>query len=146
MLYWKEKLMKYLMLLALVACSTMSDGSYKKKFHLGDYKSSNTSKVMHEILVDKMTKCYKQSGYPAYEQTVSKFDHTDLSGEVAYVIDNQTMGPQPLVIVDVLSSGEGSLVKVYSNGGMLRPAGVYKHQIQKWVDGKTVDCGSHGQI
>ena len=138
--------MKYFMLLALVACSSMSDGSYKKKFHLDDFKSSNNSKVMFDTLADKMTKCYKQSGYPAYEQTVAKFDPQDSSGEIAYVIDNQTMGPQPLVIVDVLSTGEGSLVKVYSRGGMLRPAGVYKHQVQKWVDGKTVDCGSHGQI
>lgn len=138
--------MKYLLLLSLVACGSMSDGSYKKKFHLADYKTSDNSSVIFEKLVDKMTKCYKQSGYPAYEQTVSKFDHQDNSGEIAYVIDNQTMGPQPLVIVDIQSTGEGSLVKVYSRGGMLRPAGVYKHQIKKWVDGKTVDCGSHGQI
>lgn len=138
--------MKYFILFALVACGSMSDGSYKKKFHLGDYKSDEKTETVHAMLVDKMTKCYKQSGYPTYEQTVSKFDHEDLSGEIAYVIDNQTMGPQPLVIVDVVRDGEGSLVKVYSRGGMLRPAGVYKHQIQKWVDGQTVDCGSYGKI
>lgn len=138
--------MKYLLLLSLIACSTMSDGSYKKKYHLEDFKSIQSSKFIHDMLVDKMTRCYKQSGYPTYEQTVSKFDETDQSGEIAYVIDNQTMGPRPMVIVDVIKDGEGSIVKVYSKGSVFYNAGVYKHQVQKWVNGKTVDCNSHGQI
>ncbi len=138
--------MKYFILFALVACSTMSDGSYKKKYHLADFKSAQTTQALHDMLVDKMTRCYSQSNYPVYEQTVAKFDHEDLSGEIAYVIDNQSMGPQPLVIVDIIREGEGSVVKVYSKGALLKPAGVYEHQIHKWVNGKTVDCNSRGMI
>lgn len=138
--------MKYFIFLSLVACSTMSDGSYKKKYHLADFNSTQSSQAVHDMLVEKMTKCYTQSNYPLYEQTVSKFDHEFQSGEIAYVIDNQGMGPQPLVIVDIVRVESGSVVKVYSKGGLLRSAGVYEHQIQKWVDGKTVDCDSRGII
>jgi hypothetical protein len=124
----------------------MTEGSYKKKFHLADYKSTLAPSVVHSLLVDKMTKCYTQSDYPVYEKTVSVFDEAKQFGTIAYEIDNQSLGPRPLVFVEVIKDEMGSIVKVYSKGDIFRPPGVYSHQIHKWVDGKKVDCHSHGKI
>ena len=137
--------MKLLLLFTLISCS-MTEGTYKKKFHLQDLKSNLAPSVVHLMLVDKMTKCYPQSDYPVYEKTVSVFDEAKQFGTIAYEIDNQSTGPKPLVFVEVVKDEMGSMVKVYSKGDLFRPPGVYSHQIQKWVDGKKVDCHSHGKI
>ena len=137
--------MKFLLLFILISCS-MTEGTYKKKFHLQDFKSKLAPSVVHRMLVDKMTRCYPQSDYPVYEKTVSVFDEAKQFGTIAYEIDNQSTGPKPLVFVEVVKDEMGSMVKVYSKGDLFRPPGVYSHQIQKWVDGKKVDCHSHGKI
>ena len=137
--------MKFLLLFILISCS-MTEGTYKKKFHLQDLKSKLAPSVVHRMLVDKMTRCYPQSDYPVYEKTVSVFDDAKQFGKIAYEIDNQSTGPKPLVFVEVVKDEMGSMVKVYSKGDLFRPPGVYSHQIQKWVDGKKVDCHSHGKI
>lgn len=137
--------MKLLLLFSLISCS-MTEGTYKKKFHLEDLKSTLAPSVVHRMLVDKMTRCYTQSDYPVYEKTVSFFDEAKQFGTIAYEIDNQSSGPKPLVFVEVLKDEAGSIVKVYSKGDLFRAPGVYSHQIQKWVDGKKVDCHSHGKI
>lgn len=135
-----------LLLLVVAACSHTSEGGYKKKYHVGDYTSTMAPQEMHNLLHTNMKKCYTQSDYPLYEKTISKFDPETSSGTVSYKIDNQSMGPKTLVLVEVLRASEGSLVKVYSQGDVFRPAGVYRHQVQKWVDGLKVDCHSHGEI
>ena len=124
----------------------MTEGTYKKKYHLEDYKTKQVPSVVFSMLIQKMKKCYTQSDYPVYEKTVGKFDSTTDTGSISYEIDNQSMGPKPLVIVDILTDPEGTLIKVYSKGDMFRPAGVFKHQIHKWLEDKKVDCDSHGHI
>lgn len=138
--------MKFFLLLLVVSCSTMTEGKYKKKYHLEDFKSKQAPSLVHAMLMGKMKKCYTQSDYPVYEKTVGNFDVTTEFGTIYYEIDNQSLGPKPLVIVEVMKDPEGSLIKVYSKGDMFRPAGVYKHQIHKWLEDKKVDCHSHGQI
>ena len=135
-----------LLLLLLVSCASMSEGSYKKKFHIEDYKSSLTPVAAYELLAAKMKKCYSQSDYPVYEKTVAEFNAATQTGTITYEIDNQSMGPKPLVLVEVVSDPDGSMVKIYSKGDVFRPASGYKHQIHKWLDGKKVDCDSRGQI
>lgn len=137
--------MKYLLLL-LVGCSSLSEGGYKRKYHVEDFKSTMEPSVVHTMLADKMKKCYPQSDYPVYEKTVSAFDVTKQVGTISYEIDNQSMGPTPLVLVEVVQEPTGSMVRVYSKGDLFRPAAVYQHQIHKWLDGKKVDCHSHGEI
>ncbi len=137
--------MKFL-LLFLVGCAGMSEGTYKKKFHQEDFKSTLTPAAAHALLTEKMKKCYPQSDYPVYEKTVSEFDAVKQVGTVAYEIDNQSIGPQPLVLVEVEPDALGSIIKVYSKGTLFKAPTVYTHQIQKWIDGKKVDCDSHGQI
>ncbi len=180
--------MKILLLLLVTACSTYTQGEYKRKFHLADYKSPKSAVEVHTMLTEKMTKCYTQSDYPLYEKTISSFDAEKNVGLIKYVIDNQTRGPRTLVMVEIMSGDEdtpvrnqdaeavisdvektiekerkntkldttkalpqleikhGSLVKVYSKGDLFHADSVYQHQIQKWLDGKTVDCDSHGEI
>lgn len=180
--------MKILLLLLVTACSTYTEGEYKRKFHLADYKSPKSAVEVHTMLTEKMTKCYTQSDYPLYEKTVSKFDAERNVGFIKYDIDNQTRGPRTLVMVEVMSGDEdtpvrnqdaqgvisdvektvekekketkldstkalpqlevkhGSLVKVYSKGDLFHADSVYQHQIQKWIDGMTVDCHAHGDI
>ena len=138
--------MKLFLLLLVVSCSTMTEGTYKKKYHLEDYKSKLEPSVVHGMLFRKMKKCYTQSDYPVYEKTVGTFDVTTQAGTIYYEIDNQSLGPKPLVIVDIMKDPEGSLIKVYAKGDMFRPASIYKHQIHKWLNDKKVDCDSHGQI
>lgn len=140
--------MKQLILLALVCagCSTMTQGKYKKNFHLEDYTSDKDALTVHSLLAEKMTKCYPQSAYPIYEKTVSSFDANKQVGVISYEVDNQSLGPKILVLVEVEKAEKGSLVKVYAKGDLLRSPGHFKHQVHKWLDGKKVDCDSHGQI
>lgn len=138
--------MKYFLLLLIVSCSGMSEGKYRKEYHLENYHSSKEPSDVHALLTKKMTKCYPQSAYPVYEKTVSVFNPETNKGSVRYEIDNQSMGPRPLVLVDILKSEEGSLIQVYSKGDMFRPPGVYKHHIKKWINDQKVDCQSRGQI
>jgi hypothetical protein len=93
-----------------------------------------------------MTKCYPQSEYPVYEKTVSSFDAAKDAGTVYYEIDNQSMGPKILVLVEIEKTETGSVAKVYSKGDLLRTPNSFKHQIHKWIDGKKVDCDGQGQI
>lgn len=138
--------MKYL-LLFLVGCAGMSEGTYKKKFHVEDIISNLDPSVAHALLLEKMTKCYPQSDYPTYEKTVGAFDAVKQTGTVAYEKDIQSMGPQPLVLVEVFQGfSTGSIVKIYSKGDLFVKPTIYQHQIQKWLVGKKVDCHSHGEI
>ena len=75
--------MKYLLLL-LVGCAGMSEGTYKKKFHVEDFVSNLEPSIVHSMLLEKMTKCYPQSDYPVYEKTVGAFDAVKQAGTVAY--------------------------------------------------------------
>ncbi len=140
--------MKQLIVMALVCvgCSTMTQGKYKKAYHLEDYSSSQDAVSVHGMLTEKMTKCYPQSDYPMYEKTVTSFDATKQSGTIVYEVDNQSLGPKILVLVEVEKADSGSMVKVYSKGDLLRSPGHFKHQVHKWLDGKKVDCDSQGQI
>lgn len=139
--------MKILLLVFILAsCSTMTEGTYKKKFHLEDYFSKQKPADVHSMLIEKMKKCYPQSDYPVYEKTVGSFDRVKETGTIYYEIDNQSLGPKPLVIVDIMKDPQGSLIKVYAKGDMFRPATIFKHQVHKWLDGKKVDCHSHGEI
>ncbi len=144
-LYWEEKSMKFLFLLVLFSCS-MTQGTYKKKFHLEDFQSKLTAADVHAMLTKKMLKCYPQSDYPVYEKTESHFDVVKQSGTISYVIDNQSLSPVTLVLVEIENDVIGSNIKVYAKGDLFRPASIYRHQIQKWLDGKKVDCNSHGEI
>ena len=138
--------MKYFLLL-LVACSGMSEGTYKKKYHLNDFQSDKTSVASFKLLSEKMKKCYPESPYPAYEKTVANFNEEKQTGTIAHEIDNQGLGPQVLVLIEIFPVDvNASLIKVYSKGDLFRARGVYKHQIQKWLDGKVVDCNSRGKI
>ena len=132
--------------LFVVSCSSLSDGEFKKRYHLEDFKSKKPAAELHQELKVKMTKCYPQKDYPTYEKTVGKFNPKTESGDIVYEIDNQSMGAQPLLIVEVVKDGTGSIAKVYSKGSIFHPAGVYKHHVQKWVDGLKADCHSHGKI
>lgn len=138
--------MKFLILLIFFSCSTMTEGTYKKKFHLEDYKSKQEPAPVYVMLLRKMKKCYPQSDYPAYKKTVGTFDAAKEFGTIYYELDIQSLGPKPLVIVEVMKDVEGTMVKVYSKGDIFRPASVYKHHIHKWLQDKKVDCDSHGQI
>ena len=142
--------MKFLILLSFLVSCAYTEGRYKKDHHQDDFKSNMKPYDVHLMLTKKMEKCYPQSDYPVYEKTVSEFDQIKESGTISYEIDNQSMGPRPLILVEVMkdpaSSLEGSLIKVYAKGDILRPGTVYSHQIHKWIDGKTVDCHSHGEI
>lgn len=139
--------MKFLILLLVTAaCSSSSVGKYKKQYHIEDYKSSMTPAQAYTLLADRMKRCYPQSDYPVYEKTVAKFDDAKETGTITYEIDNQSMGPKPLAIVEVVKDEAGSLVKIYSKGDLFRPASVYKHHVHKWIEGKKVDCDSFGQI
>ncbi len=135
-----------LMAFVLFGCASVTDGEFKKKYHLEDYKSAMAPADLHKLLTEKMTKCYPQKEYPVYEKTVSQFNPETESGDIVYEIDNQSMGPQPLLIVEVIKDPEGSVARVFSKGSVFHPAGVYKHQVKKWVDGLKVDCQSHGKI
>lgn len=135
-----------LALTLLSACSTMTKGKYKKEFHLEDYSSAKSPADLHKHLTEKMTKCYPQSEYPVYEKTVSSFDAAKDVGTVYYEIDNQSMGPKILVLVEIEKTETGSVAKVYSKGDLLRTPNSFKHQIHKWIDGKKVDCDGQGQI
>lgn len=147
MFYWEEKLMKTLALLLLVvSCGHMSEGAYKKKYFIKEVASKATPQEVHTLLLEKMTKCYPQKGYPVFEKTLGKYNADSESGFVSYEIDNQSVGPVRLVLVEILKADTGSTVKIYSKGDLFRPAGVYEHNVQKWVDGQTVDCHSHGKI
>lgn len=150
MFYRKEKLMKFLFpLLFLVACSGTSQGEYRKKYHVEDFTSTMAPAELHGILVRKMKKCYPQSDYPTYEKTVFDFNPEKQLGTITYEVDTQSIGPQPLVVVEVMNEpagAGGSLVKVYAKGEILRPGTIYSHQIHKWIDGKKVDCDSQGEI
>jgi hypothetical protein len=146
MLYREEKLLKYLILLTLVACSGMSEGRYRKDFHQGDYTSEKASEEVYALLKQNMTKCYPQSDYPMYEKTVGDFDHAKNSGFVRYEVDNQSMGPRTLVLVDVQPLETGSTIKVFSKGNLTKTGTAFKHDIQKWLDGKKVDCDARGKI
>ena len=147
MLYQEIKFMKLTLiaLLVLVGCS-MTQGKYKKKFHLEDFQTTMDPAAAHALLAHKMKDCYPQSAYPVYEKTLSHFDVTSQTGTISYEIDNQSLGPQTLVLVEVVKSPTGSVVQVYAKGDLFRRATVYQHQIQKWLDGKKVDCDSRGQI
>jgi hypothetical protein len=147
MFYWEKKSMKKLLiLLSLVACSTMTEGTYKKKFHVEDFKSTESSQKIFEILKAKMEQCYPQSDYPTFEKTISQFDAPTGVGSVKYQVDNQSMGAKTLVLVEIMKLDNGSLIKLYSKGDLLRSPSVFKHQVQKWLDGKKVDCDSRGEI
>lgn len=124
----------------------MTEGEYKRKFHVTDINSPKKPAEVHAFLKDKMTRCYQQKDYPVYEKTLSNFDQKKNSGVITYEIDNQSQGPIRMVLVDVLPTEKGSVVKVYSKGDLFRPAGVYEHQIQKWMDGKMVNCNAHGML
>lgn len=135
-----------LVLFFMVGCATMTQGKYKKEFHLEDYQSKSSPLEVHKLLTEKMTKCYSQSDYPSYEKTLSSFDETQEIGTVYYEVDHQSMGPQILVLVEIEKAEGGSIVKVYSKGDLLRSPGSFKHHVHKWLDGKKVDCNSQGQI
>jgi hypothetical protein len=135
-----------LALILLSACSTMTKGKYKKEFYLEDYPTAKAPSDLHKLLTEKMTKCYPQSEYPVYEKTVSSFDAAKDAGTVYYEIDNQSIGPKILVLVEVEKTDSGSVAKVYSKGDLLRTPNSFKHQIHKWIDGKKVDCDGQGQI
>ena len=138
--------MKFLILLIVVSCSSFNEGKYKKEFHQEDYVSTMAPDVAHAMLTKKMTKCYQQSDYPAYRKTVSTFDQASQTGTISYETDTQSLGPKPLVLVEVSKDTAGSVVKIYSKGDVFKPATIYSHQIHKWLDGKKVDCDSHGEI
>lgn len=135
-----------LLLVVLSSCSGFTEGSYKKKYHLTDYTSTLAPAELHARLKDKMEKCYVQSEYPVYEKTVAHFDAEKNVGVVSYEIDNQGIGPRPLVLVEILAEGSGSQAKIYAKGDVFRPAGVFQHQIHKWIQGQKVDCQSRGDI
>jgi hypothetical protein len=145
MFYWEKGFMK-LLLLFLVGCASMSQGKYKKEFHLEDFKSSSAPQALFTLLSDKMTKCYPQSDYPVFEKTIANFDDAKQVGTISYDVDNQSIGRKMLVLVEIISDSSGSLVKVYAKGDLLRSPDSFKHQIHKWIDGKKVDCDSRGQI
>jgi hypothetical protein len=145
MFYWEKKIMKFL-LLFLVGCASMSQGKYKKEFHLEDFKSSSSPQTVFSLLSEKMTKCYPQSEYPVFEKTIASFDPEKQVGTISYDVDNQSIGRKMLVLVEVFSDSSGTLIKVYAKGDLLRSADSFKHQIHKWIDGKKVDCDSRGQI
>lgn len=139
--------MKLLILFLLTAaCSSSSIGKYKKQYHIEDYNSSMTPAQAHGLLADKMKRCYPQSDYPAYKKTVAKFDDTKESGTITYEVDNQSMGPRPLALVEVVKDGVGSLIKIYAKGDLFRAGTIYKHHVHKWLEGKKVDCDSFGKI
>lgn len=146
MFYREEKLMKYLILLALVACSGMSDGRYRKDFFQGDYVSEKSPQELYTLLKEKMTKCYPQSDYPKHEKTLAEFNSTKNSGTIRYEVDHQSMGPRPLVLVDVIPAETGSIVKVYSKGDLTQTGTGFKHDVHKWLEGKKVDCDARGKI
>jgi hypothetical protein len=133
-------------LFILVACTTSNEGKYKREYHVEDFVTSMAPDVAHGMLAQKMTKCYQQSDYPAYRKTVSEFDQVSQTGTISYETDTQSMGPRSLVLVEVSKDSAGSIVKVYSKGDLFRAPTVYSHQIHKWLDGKKVDCDSHGEI
>jgi len=137
-----------LSLLTLVSCSSITESKYKKSYHLEDYKTNMEPSVVHALLASKMKACYPQSDYPVYEKTISGFDVGSLQGTISYVIDNQSLGPKTLVLVEIVNDPNafGSIVKIFAKGDLFRPAGVYKHQIHKWIEGKKVDCDSRGEI
>jgi hypothetical protein len=148
MFYREKKFMKlFLLTLFIIAgCSTMTQGKYKKEFHLEDFQSKSSPLDVHQLLTEKMTKCYPQSEYPSYEKTLSSFDQVKEIGTVYYEVDHQSMGPKILVLVEIEKADGGSLVKVYSQGDFLRSPASFKHHVHKWLDGKKVDCNSQGQI
>lgn len=138
--------MKLLMLLLLTACATMSEGEYKRTYPLADFNSSKSAQDTYQLLKDKMTKCYPQSDYPTYQMTTGEFDQEKEKGTIRYKVDNQTAGSKILVLVEVAKNDQGSLVKTFSRGDLFHAASVYRHQIQKWLDGKKVDCDARGEI
>ena len=146
MFYREEKLMKYLFLLALVACSGMTDGRYRKDFHQGDYSSTQTPQAVYSLLKEKMTKCYPQSDYPKHEKTLGDFDSAKNAGYIRYEVDHQSMGPRTLVLVDILPGTSGSIVKVYAKGNLTQTGTGFKQDIHKWLEGKKVDCDARGKI
>lgn len=138
--------MKYLILFALVACSGMTDGRYRKDFHQGDYNSEKAPQEVYSLLKEKMTKCYSQSDYPKYEKTLGDFDGAKNTGYIRYEVDHQSLGPKTLVLVDVTAGTTGSVVKVYSKGDLTQTGTGFKHDIHKWLEGKKVDCDARGKI
>jgi hypothetical protein len=150
MFYREEKFMKILMLilLTLASCSSITEGKYKKKYHVEDYQTTMESSVVHALLKAKMKACYPQSDYPSYEKTISEFDVGNLEGTISYVVDKQSLGPRTLLLVEVINDPKtsGSVVKIFAKGDLFRPASVYKHQVHKWITGKKVDCDSRGEI
>lgn len=140
--------MKYLILLTLIACSGMSEGRYRKEFHQADYATTKSPVETYQLIKDKMTKCYPQSDYPMFEKTVANFNEAKSTGSISYQVDNQSLGPKMMVLVDVLpkAEGSGSLVKIYAKGDLTQSASGYKHDVFKWLEGKKVDCDARGKI
>jgi hypothetical protein len=139
--------MRYLILLIVISsCSSFSIDRYKKEHHLEDFKSSKSAADVHALLFSKMKRCYPQSEYPAYKKTIASFNSTNNTGFIRYDFDTQSLGPRPLVYVEITNDNMGSLIRLFAKGDIFRPGESYKHHIQKWLNGKKVDCNSLGKI